>query len=128
MNRREALQRVSLMMGGALSASSVTAVLTGLRTADAAGYKPQPLSAAQDDLVATLVELIIPTTDTPGAQAAGVNRYIDGMLTSIYTETERAHFLSGLTDLEARAKATGAAFLASSVARQTEILKELEAE
>lgn len=128
MNRREMLERVALMMGGTLSASTIAGIVAGFQPAAAATYAPQTLTPAQDELVATLAELIIPTTDTPGGRAAGVNRYIDGMLTSIYTEAERKRFLAGLVDLEARAKARGGGFVASSPETQVQILKELEAE
>jgi gluconate 2-dehydrogenase gamma chain len=122
------LERVTLMIGGALSASTITGILSGLQDAEAGTSAPQTLTPVQSELVATLAELIIPTTDTPGGRAAGVNRFIDGMLTSIYTEAERKHFLAGLADLEGRARARGADFLSSSVETQVQILRELEAE
>jgi gluconate 2-dehydrogenase gamma chain len=128
MHRREMLERVAMLMGSTLSSSTITAVLTGFQATEAATYAPQTLTPTQDELVATLAELIIPTTDTPGARAAGVNRFIDGMLTSIYTEAERKRFLAGLVDLEARAKARGSGFLTSSIPTQVQILRELEAE
>jgi hypothetical protein len=128
MNRREMLRRVALLMGGTASASAITGVLAAFESPKEGRYVPQTLTPRQDELVATIAELIIPTTDTPGARAAGVNRFIDGMLTSIYTEAERKRFLSGLVDLEARAKTRGTDFLASSVATQVQILSELETE
>lgn len=128
MNRRELLEQAALMLGGALSASTIAGILSGCQPAKRSGYTPQTLTAAQDELVATLAELIIPTTDTPGGRAAGVNMFIDGMLTSIYTKAERMRFLAGLADLEARAKASGAGFLASSPEQQIQILKALQAQ
>lgn len=126
MNRREMLERVTLMVGGALSASTVAGILSGFQVAEAGTSAPQTLTPAQNELVATLTELIIPTTDTPGGRAAGVNRFIDGMLTSIYTEAERKHFLAGLADFEARARDAG--FPAGGLEALVQILKELEAE
>ena len=116
------------MMGGACSASAIAGILAGCHPAKRSAYVPQTLTASQDDVVAALAELIIPTTDTPGGRAAGVNVFIDGMLTSIFTVTERTRFLAGLADLEARAAAAGASFLASSPHAQVRLLKELEAE
>jgi hypothetical protein len=127
MTRREMLGRVALLMGGTVSASAVTGILAAVEPKEGT-YAPQTLTPIQDKLVATIAELIIPTTDTPGARAAGVNRFIDGVLTSIYTAPERKRFLAGLGNLEGRAKARGCSFLASSVATQVEILSELEAE
>jgi gluconate 2-dehydrogenase gamma chain len=126
MNRREMLEGVTLMVGGALSASTISGIVGGFQVAEADTSAPQTLTPAQSELVATLAELIIPTTDTPGGRAAGVNRFIDGMLTSIYTEAERKHFLAGLADLEARAR--GAGFPAGGPETLVQILKELEAE
>ena len=60
-------------------------------------------SHEQDELVATLAELIIPTTDTPGAREAGVSAFIDGMITQVLSESQRARFLHGLAEVDARA-------------------------
>ena len=128
MNRREMLEGVTLMVGGALSASTISGIVSGFQVAEADTSAPQTLTPAQHELVATVAELIIPTTDTPGGRAAGVNRFIDGMLTSIYTEAERKHFLVGLADLEARAQARGAGLPKSGLEALVQILKELEAE
>lgn len=43
----------------------------------ATGTTPKAFTAEDLDLLGELVELIIPTTDTPGARAAGVHWYID---------------------------------------------------
>lgn len=128
MNRREMLERITLMLGGTLSASTIAGVLSRLQVAEARTSAPQTLTPLQNELVATVAELIIPTTDTPGGRAAGVNGFIDGMLTSIYTETERKHFLAGLTDLEARVQGRGAGVQRSGQEVLVQILKELEAE
>ncbi len=128
MDRREALKRVGVLMGGAVSASVVSGVLAGCRAGGTASYTPQTLTASQDELVATVAELIIPTTDTPGARAAGVHTFIDQMLTRIYTDEERNRFLAGLADLDARAQtADGHRFLESTPEAQTAILKDTEA-
>ncbi len=129
MDRREALKRVGVLMGGAVSASVVSGVLAGCRAGGTASYTPQTLTTSQDELVATVAELIIPTTDTPGARTAGVHTFIDQMLTRIYTNEERDRFLAGLADLDARAQAGGSpTFLESTPEAQTAILQDLEAE
>ena len=92
-NRREALRR--LAVGGAAAAALPSWVETlsafaldhahthGQRAAaakTAAAWKPKVLTPHQNSTVITLSELIIPQTDTPGAKAANVNRFIDGVL------------------------------------------------
>jgi hypothetical protein len=58
-------------------------------------WTPKVLTAKQNDLVVTLTELIIPQTDTPGAKAAGVNRFIDRVLENAPAPV-RSRFISGL--------------------------------
>ena len=58
----------------------------------------------QDTLVAAISERIIPTTDTPGAIAAGVPAYIEMMLADWYEPTDRNEFMTGLGVLEGHAR------------------------
>lgn len=59
-------------------------------------FAPKTLSEAQNEMVTVLSERIIPATDTPGAEAAKVNEFIDHMLTNWNTDQEKEHFLEGL--------------------------------
>ncbi|SMO62198.1 gluconate 2-dehydrogenase subunit 3 family protein [Fodinibius sediminis] len=98
MDRREAIKRLAFLSGGALSLSTVAGIMGGCtsKSNSSGSFSPQTLTDAQNDLVIQLSERIIPATDTPGAQAARVNEYIDLMLTEWNTKEEREHFLDGL--------------------------------
>jgi Gluconate 2-dehydrogenase subunit 3 len=61
------------------------------------------LNPHQNAMVTTISELIIPQTTTPGAKAARVNEFIDLILSEWYDEEEKSTFLTGLTDVDARA-------------------------
>ncbi len=61
----------------------------------AATWTAQTLDEHQLATVEVLGELIIPTTDTPGAKAALVHRYVDLFLTD-GPDAERVRFLEGL--------------------------------
>jgi gluconate 2-dehydrogenase gamma chain len=127
-NRRDALKTVGLLLGTAVSPSVACAVRSGYR-APGAGEALRTLSPSQGELVATLTELIIPTTDTPGARAAGVHAFIDGLLTDIFTAEERERFLAGLSEVDVRAERTsGATFLESAPQQQVAVLSALERE
>lgn len=134
MNRRELLKHTALLLGAAVSPSVVSAVLSGCRhgapaAQGSAAWRPQTLSADQDNLVTTLCELIIPATDTPGAREARVNEFVDLMMTRFYAPAERDRFAAGLADVERRSAArAGKAFAAASPDAQTAILTELDAE
>jgi hypothetical protein len=96
MNRRELLQRVAYLMGGAISAPAVLGVLNGCTAKKEATWQPVFLSKEQGAVVADVAEIIIPRTDTPGAQDAGVPAFIDTMLKDVYEEADRQRFVSGL--------------------------------
>ena len=63
-----------------------------------APYRPQSFSESQFRLVSILVDHIIPPSDTPGAAAAGVDRYIDQELAA--RSEQKTRFLAGLALLE----------------------------
>lgn len=106
--RRDAIRR--LAVGGAATAALPLWVEDLLAIADLHAQQARPQAAAkpwapkifdtqQNETVVTLTELIIPETDTPGAKAAKVNEYIDGVLADASAET-REKFLQGLTWLD----------------------------
>src|SRR6266498_1835490 len=130
-DRREALRRAALLLGGALSASTVAGVLAGCearRILDDT-WRPRALTADQADLVATIAEHILPETDTPGARAALVHRFIDAMLAESYPTEERQRFLAGLAEVDSRAqRACGRPFLRCGPAGQRTLLEQLDRE
>lgn len=135
MKRREALLKVSWLMGGTLSAPALTGILNGCTSekeaaaAATTGTNLKFLSVEQDKVVAELAEIIIPTTNTPGAKAAKVNEFIDLMLADCYEEKDQKSFLKGLDRLENKGqKAYKKTFLDLSPDQQTALLKEIAAE
>lgn len=128
-DRREAVKRVAMLLGGAISAPAMTGVLQGCSAGTESGWTPDTLSAHQNDLVVRVSEMIIPATDTPGAEAANVNRFVDKMLTEWFYEEERSHFLSGLDELDAMSEERfGSGFLDAGEADRTALLTELDEE
>ncbi|HEY8521912.1 MAG TPA: gluconate 2-dehydrogenase subunit 3 family protein [Gammaproteobacteria bacterium] len=127
MNRREWLQTAAALLGGSLGASCTRALLSG---APLTGAPARPaLDAAQLDAVARAAELIIPTTDTPGAIAAGVPDFIHHVVADWYTREERARFLDGLDALDREARRRyGTDFLSADEREQTALLEAFEAE
>ena len=132
MNRRELLH----VLGAsaclpALPGRSVEGLgIAGRRVhAAARGRALQVLDPHQSETVATIAELIIPATDTPGARAAQVHRFIDLLLAEWASDDERAQFLKGLADVDARARtAFGGDFLSATDAQRGTILTQLDAE
>ncbi|MEP6732041.1 MAG: gluconate 2-dehydrogenase subunit 3 family protein [bacterium] len=129
-DRREALRRTALLLGGMVSAPTLAGILAGCEAPRAEnGWAPRAMTADQGELVATIAEHILPETDTPGARSVGVHRFIDTMLGEYYTAAERSRFIAGLDDVDARAKRTGArSFVSASPSQQLAVLTELDKE
>jgi len=127
-NRRQALKRLAVLTGGALSMSTITGVMSGCR-ARTGSFTPKTLNAKQNEMVTVISELIIPETDTPGARAAGVNQFVDKMLTDWNYEDERKHFLSGLDHVDEVSNSNfKKSFLDLNNDQQVEVLTQLEDE
>jgi hypothetical protein len=69
------------------------------------------LDRARSALVAELADLILPRTDTPGANDVRVVEFIDRILAFWDTAEERDRFLAGLDAIQARAGSGGLAAL-----------------
>ena len=126
MKRREALNRVAILMGGAVSAPTMMALLEGCSPSEK-GSTPFSLSTDYQSLVAEIAEIIIPETDTPGAKEAGVGPFIETMIKDCYTNAQGVHFKKGLDQVEEKAQAMGGNFISLNLEQQTEILKAMEA-
>jgi gluconate 2-dehydrogenase gamma chain len=104
MDRRTALKRTALIMGGALSSSAIAGVLNGCTARKEVDWNPVFLTKEQAATTAELAERIIPKTDTPGAKDVGIPEFMDMMLNDVYTEEEQQHFVDGLARLNEDSK------------------------
>lgn len=65
--------------------------------------KPPALTTSEWKLIGEVSELIIPTTDTGGALAAGVPGFVKTMLSGWFNAAERENFIAGLREFSAGA-------------------------
>lgn len=105
MQRRELLKIASAAFVG-LTTGKLGWSLPGelvQNVAKVADWKPAFFNPQQNDIVTVLTELIIPRTDTPGANDAKVHRYIDLFL-SVANSDEQTRFTDGLASLDREAQ------------------------
>jgi hypothetical protein len=138
-DRRVALRRLAAGAVGAATSTVWVDSLTALAQTHAQEHAAKPVLAAKDwaprvltarqnDAVVALSELIIPETETPGAKAARVNRFIDNVLFTA-TPGERDEFLSCLAWMDARCQSLFGADIASATAAdQVALLKKFSDE
>jgi hypothetical protein len=124
LNRRAMLLGAVLLVGGgaALTRFARKSEIFG-------GNMPRAFSAEQFALLEQVCEVIIPTTDTPGAIAAGVPAFMRQMLEEWGTESSRVEIAGVLEAIEKRGWSKfGAAFLELTPDRRLDVLSALDAE
>ncbi|MFT4156254.1 gluconate 2-dehydrogenase subunit 3 family protein [Parafilimonas sp.] len=124
MDRREALQRVALIMGGAVIGAE--AFLSGCKTTPA---KEGLFSADDIALLDEVGDTILPATSSPGAKAAQIGEFMKTMVADCYAEDDQKIFTDGITKLQDAAKKKySKSFMEMSPEQRTEFLVELDKE
>lgn len=128
MNRRDALNRVALILGGTVVGGA--AFLEGCRQSDkAAAVVGLPMSPETIAFLDEVAETIIPTTNTPGAKAAKVGAFMQTMVTDCYEEKDQKVFLDGIAAIDkACEKAHGHGFMKASPEHRKEVLTAIDKE
>jgi len=109
MKRRDILKSSALMLGYAVTGGAAVAVLKGCKADTSDGWMPSILTNDQVAMLAEVAETIIPATDTPGAKAAMVHRYIDEAVKANFTKDEQERFLAALPLIDAKSQEVGQA-------------------
>lgn len=127
MNRRDALQSVSLLFGGTIIGADIFLYGCSPQTKQASSLEFTPENIALLDEVG---ETILPTTpSSPGAKAAKIGEFMKVIVTDCYEEKDRKIFLEGIGKLNEAANAKFQKdFMALDEKQRTELLTELDKE
>ncbi len=127
--RREAIQRVTALLGGValVGGSSLIASCTRDRTGAQAGVGTfTPADIAYLDEIA---ETILPETKTPGAKAAKVGAFMALMVTDTYKAEDQTIFRTGMKQLDdASVTESGASFMSATPQQRLALLEKLDKE
>jgi hypothetical protein len=128
MNRRDALSRVALLLGGTVIGGEF--FLSGCTNADKKLGASVDLTADDIAYLDEIAETIIPATDTPGAKEAKVGQFMAVMVKDCYKDTDQKVFLEGMTKLneEAKKKYNGNGFVKLTADQRKELLNALDKE
>lgn len=126
MNRREAVRNIALLMGTAISVSTLSA----LEGCNPKGPENYALKAPETrSLLAEIADTIIPKTDTPGAKEAKVEDFIVTMLNDCYKTSDQQIALDGLKKIdEASEKQYKKPFVEITPEERTKLLTEIDKE
>lgn len=94
-NRREALKRMGFLLGSAVSAPVALGILNGLKAESGIAWNPEFFSQEQSETIAIVADIIMPKTDTPASSALGVPKYIEDMVSKVWSELDRKQFMEG---------------------------------
>ncbi len=130
MDRREAVKRVTALLGGMMLVGGDRLVAQAVRRAPSAPARTGDFSAADIAYLDEVADTILPDTSTPGAKAAKVGAFMALMVTDCYTPGDQQVFTSGLALLEEACKAAngGAGFMAATPAQRTALLERFDQE
>ena len=124
MNRREALKNVAILMGGAISITTLGVISEGCNPVSK--KKDGLFSLEQEETINELVDTILPQTKTPGAKAAGVGPFVAMMVTECYPDNVQKTFINGLKDLDKRSESKFSdSFAAVSAQQRAVVLQEV---
>jgi len=129
MNRRDAIARVSLLLGGAILGTE--AFLSGCTNAPDKKIGGVGANFSNDDIAFfdQIAETILPKTDTPGAKDAKVGEFMARIVKDCYTDKDQKVFLDGMQALnDASQKKNGKSFMDSTPQQQHDLLVDLDKE
>lgn len=125
MNRREAVSRVALLLGGAVIGADF--FISGCKSGP---EKAKELFQQEDiSFMDEVGDTILPTTSTPGAKAAGVGKFMVVMVRDCYKSEDQKIFTDGIAKLnDACKKKNGKKFMECDPKQRTAILIDLDKE
>jgi hypothetical protein len=127
MNRRDALSRVALLLGGTVIGAEF--FLSGCSTSDKKIGQSVDFTADDIAFLDEVAETIIPATDTPGAKEAKVGTFMTVMVKDCYDEKQQKVFLAGMNKLnEASTKKYNNGFMKLTPEQRKELLNTLDNE
>lgn len=96
-SRRQFVAGITASIGAAMTPLGAKAL-----EATASAFKRDTkgiLTPTQLDVIKVAADIIIPTTDTPGAAQAGVHHFINGLVTHFLSPNEKTEFIKGVDAL-----------------------------
>jgi Gluconate 2-dehydrogenase subunit 3 len=127
MNRREALTRVSVILGGTILGAEI--FLSGCRNGGNIGAAGINFSNDDVAFLDEVAETILPATDTPGAKEAKVGEFMTVIVRDCYEERDQKIFLDGMQKLnEACKKKNGSYYMSASPEERHALLVDLDKE
>ena len=127
MNRRDALKGTAMIMGYAITGSTVAALMQSCESGPKLSWTPAVLSKSQAQTLSALIDRILPRTATPGGLDVGTDQFIDKILASAFPENIQKGFAVGLDAFNEEAKSMqGKDFIKLEDSKKDEVVRAFE--
>lgn len=127
MDRREAVRKLTLVMGGVLSVPTLSVLLKSCDSNSFNLGSGIDFTAQEKEMIASMAEIIIPRTDTPGAIDTKVPEFVVMMMQDTYPLETQDAFHNGLAAFDSYCKKNlGKDFLALDSTDKTEAVRQLD--
>lgn len=117
MNRRDALKNTALLGGSAVLSASLLSIIQSCKETPRLDWQPSFLSTEHAQLVSSLVDTILPATDTPGGLDVKVDMFIDLVFNKMYDAEAQKQIVAAMDQ-----------FNEKCVSKFGEVFSELDAE
>lgn len=128
MKRRTALKNTALLAGATVLLPSLATLLQSCQQQPRINWQPTFLSTAHAELLATLVNTILPKTETPGGLDVKVDMFMDLVFSQLYNEEGQKNIVADLTAFDEKCQTKfGNRFSELTAPQRQEILQAEEA-
>lgn len=94
MNRRQALRNIGLGAGAIIVGPTTLSLLQSCKNDPSYNWEPTFLSASNGFALKQILEVILPITDTPGAEDLNIAEFIDSYMQEVVPEERQENFRS----------------------------------
>lgn len=101
MKRRQLIKRLGLGAGYLVLGPSAFSLLKSCNNSVQPAWKPFFLSTSNGVVLEKILDIILPSTDTPGATDLNLAQFVDSYMGEVATEEQQDLFLKGAEDLRA---------------------------
>lgn len=128
MNRRKALKFTGSMAAAAVAGPSLLSLFQSCKNTVRAEWQPEFLTQNEASFLSTFVDMILPTTDTPGALDVKADMFMDKVMAHVYDEEGKQAMRANITQFNADCKANfGKEFTELNEADRIKVLEQEEA-
>lgn len=127
MDRRSALKKTGLLAGAAVTMPTMFSILQSCKDETRLTWKPEFFTEDEAKTISTLLDVILPRTETPGALDVKSDIFIDKVISKTYDDEGQQHMRDEIAVFNTNCLENfGANFIDLNEAKRIEVLEEAE--